>query len=40
GALSGIRADDLAALPLAALMARNPSVDWAQVEDVILGCAN
>ena len=39
-ALSGIRADDLAALPLAALMARNPSVDWAQVEDVILGCAN
>ena len=40
GALSGIRADDLAALPLAALMARNPSVDWAQVEDVIFGCAN
>jgi len=40
GALAGIRADDLAAVPLAALMQRNPGVDWAAVEDVILGCAN
>ncbi|MFC5420934.1 3-oxoadipyl-CoA thiolase [Bosea eneae] len=40
GALSSVRADDLAAIPLAALMERNPSVDWAQVDDVILGCAN
>jgi acetyl-CoA C-acetyltransferase len=40
GALSGIRADDLAALPIAGLMARNPRADWAAVDDVILGCAN
>ncbi|TDX33301.1 3-oxoadipyl-CoA thiolase [Rhodovulum visakhapatnamense] len=40
GALSGLRADDLAAVPIAALMARHPDVDWASVEDVILGCAN
>ncbi len=40
GALSGIRTDDLAALPLKALMARNPAVDWGQVDDVMLGCAN
>ncbi|WP_176083685.1 3-oxoadipyl-CoA thiolase [Martelella sp. HB161492] len=40
GALSGVRADDLAALPLAALQARNASVDWESVDDVILGCAN
>jgi len=40
GALSGIRADDLAALPIAALMARNPGVDWSMLDDVILGCAN
>jgi len=40
GALSSVRADDLAAIPLAALMQRNPSVDWAQVDDVIFGCAN
>lgn len=40
GALSSIRADDLAAIPLTALMQRNPSVDWSQVDDVILGCAN
>jgi acetyl-CoA acyltransferase len=40
GALSGVRADDLAAIPLTALMQRNPSVDWSQVDDVILGCAN
>jgi acetyl-CoA acyltransferase len=40
GALAGIRTDDLAALPIKALMARNPGVDWAAVEDVIYGCAN
>ncbi|MBM3611899.1 MAG: 3-oxoadipyl-CoA thiolase [Alphaproteobacteria bacterium] len=40
GALSGIRADDLAALPIAALVARNPAADWAVLDDVILGCAN
>ncbi|WP_417740904.1 3-oxoadipyl-CoA thiolase [Salipiger sp.] len=40
GALSSVRADDLAAVPLAALMARNASVDWAGVDDIILGCAN
>jgi acetyl-CoA C-acetyltransferase len=40
GALSGVRADDLAAAPIAALMARHPGVDWAQLDDVILGCAN
>ncbi|MEA1072174.1 3-oxoadipyl-CoA thiolase [Sphingomonas sp. LY160] len=40
GALSSIRSDDLAALPIAALIARNPSVDWAAIDDVILGCAN
>jgi 3-oxoadipyl-CoA thiolase len=40
GALSGVRADDLAAIPLRALMARNPGVDWAAVTDVLLGCAN
>jgi 3-oxoadipyl-CoA thiolase len=40
GALATIRTDDLAALPIAALMARNPGVDWSAAEDVILGCAN
>jgi 3-oxoadipyl-CoA thiolase len=40
GALSSVRADDLAAIPLKALMERNPAVDWAAVEDVIFGCAN
>ena len=40
GALSSVRADDLAALPIKALMARNPSVDWSQVADVLYGCAN
>ena len=39
-ALSSLRADDLAAIPIAALMARNPRVDWGAVGDVILGCAN
>ena len=40
GALSSIRTDDLAALPIAALMARNPQVDWARIDDVIYGDAN
>ncbi len=40
GALAGVRADDLGAIPLAALMARNPEVDWADLTDVIFGCAN
>ena len=40
GALSGVRADDLGALPLKALVARHPQVDWQQVEDVLYGCAN
>ncbi|WP_209835370.1 3-oxoadipyl-CoA thiolase [Ruegeria sp. HKCCE3926] len=40
GALSTVRTDDLAALPLAALKARNPQVDWASVDDVIYGDAN
>ncbi|GGD74760.1 3-oxoadipyl-CoA thiolase [Croceicoccus mobilis] len=40
GTLSSVRADDLAALPLRALIDRNPGVDWAGVDDVILGCAN
>jgi 3-oxoadipyl-CoA thiolase len=40
GALSSVRPDDLAAIPLAALKARNPHVDWAHLDDVILGCAN
>ena len=40
GALSGVRADDLGAIPLKALMERNPQVDWTAVEDIIYGCAN
>ncbi len=40
GALSSVRADDLAAIPIRALMDRNPGVDWAELDDVILGCAN
>ena len=40
GSLASIRADDLGALPLKALMERNPSVNWQQVDDVIYGCAN
>ena len=40
GALAGVRTDDLAALPLRALMARQTSVDWQAVDDVIYGCAN
>ena len=40
GALSSVRADDLGAIPLRALMARNPNVDWAAITDVLYGCAN
>jgi 3-oxoadipyl-CoA thiolase len=40
GALSGVRADDLAAIPIKALIDRNPDVDWSDLDDVILGCAN
>ncbi|WP_263227804.1 3-oxoadipyl-CoA thiolase [Pseudomonas alabamensis] len=40
GALASVRADDLAAVPLKALIERNPSVDWAQLDEVFLGCAN
>ena len=40
GALAAVRADDLGAVPLAALMHRNPGVDWAAVDDVLYGCAN
>ncbi len=40
GSLSGIRADDLGALPMSALMQRNPQVDWSQVDDLYYGCAN
>jgi len=40
GALSAVRADDLGAIPLRALMARNPNVDWMQVTDVLFGCVN
>jgi 3-oxoadipyl-CoA thiolase len=40
GTLSPVRTDDLAAIPIQALIERNPKVDWDQVEDVLLGCAN
>ena len=40
GGLSSVRTDDLAALPLRALMERNPNVDWAKVDDIFMGCAN
>jgi 3-oxoadipyl-CoA thiolase len=40
GALAHVRADDLAAIPIRALMERNTAVDWDEVDDVILGCAN
>jgi len=40
GALASVRADDLGAIPMRALMERNPDVDWSQVDDVIYGCAN
>jgi 3-oxoadipyl-CoA thiolase len=40
GGLASTRADDLAAVPVRALMERNPGVDWGMVDDVVLGCAN
>jgi len=40
GVLSSVRTDDLGAIPIAALMARNPQVDWAALTDVIYGCVN
>ncbi len=40
GALSSVRPDDLAAVPIKALVARNPGIDWAAIDDVVLGCAN
>src|SRR6187399_3065287 len=40
GSLGAVRADDLAAIPLKALMGRNPKADWSALDDVIFGCAN
>src|SRR6187455_2170418 len=40
GALSGVRADDLGAIPLRALLSRNPGLDPAAIEEVLYGCAN
>jgi acetyl-CoA acetyltransferase len=40
GALAAVRTDDLGAVPLRALMERNPAVDWGAVDDVVYGCAN
>ena len=40
GSLSSVRADDLGAIPLKALIERNPNIDFGDVDDVILGCAN
>ncbi|OZB41830.1 MAG: beta-ketoadipyl CoA thiolase, partial [Alishewanella sp. 34-51-39] len=40
GALAAVRADDLAAVPIKALMARQPQVNWQAVDDVVYGCAN
>jgi 3-oxoadipyl-CoA thiolase len=40
GALASVRADDLAAIPLRALLERHPLIDWTKIDDVILGCAN
>jgi len=40
GALSTVRADDLGAIPIKALIERNPSVDWSAIDDVVYGCAN
>jgi 3-oxoadipyl-CoA thiolase len=40
GALASVRADNLAAIPIRALMERNPGVDWARLDEVVLGCAN
>ena len=40
GSLAHVRADDLAAIPIRALIERNPQIDWAELDDVIMGCAN
>src|SRR3954454_15583806 len=40
GALAKVRADDLAAVPIKALMAKDPGLDWSQVDEVFFGCAN
>ena len=40
GALSSVRTDDLAALPIKALVERNPEVDWKAIDDIFYGCAN
>src|SRR6185503_9061671 len=40
GALAKVRTDDLAAMPIKALMARNPGIDWGALDEVYLGCAN
>src|SRR5437899_12273071 len=40
GALSSVRTDDLAALPIKQLVERNPAVDWSALDDVVYGCAN
>src|SRR6516225_251499 len=40
GALKDVRADDLAAVPIRALVERNPGVDWSALDDVLYGCAN
>src|SRR5690554_1953701 len=40
GALAPVRADDLAAIPLKALMQRNPGIDWTRLDDALFGCAN
>jgi acetyl-CoA acyltransferase len=40
GALSSVRADDLAAAPIRALLERNPSIDWSRLDDTLMGCAN
>ena len=40
GVLASVRTDDLAAIPIRALMQRNKNVDWAALDEVILGCAN
>src|SRR4051812_50224545 len=40
GTLAHVRADNLAAIPIKALIDRNPGVDWTELDDVILGCAN
>ena len=40
GALAGVRADDLAAVPITALVERHPAIDWTRLDEVILGCGN